>query len=352
MSSLREALNILRRGGVIAVPTDTVYGLVARGDRDDSVSKIYKIKGRPPEKPLVLFLSSVSQLEKIAFLDEVIRKVANTFWPGPLTLVLKAKSEAPQHLVSRKGKIGVRIPNHPLILEILQSIDFPLASTSANPSGEPPVSKREEVSNTLGSSVDLILGDRAKGEPPSTVVDVSVDPPILLRKGPISIRELEGIMGKEIVLGDELVFTVLFVCTGNTCRSPMAEAILKNLLPEEVLKRVEIFSKGTDAPLGMPVSKEVEIVLQELGIELQEHYSALLRREDVKKADLILCMENYHISVVKSMGGEAKALLLGGEDEIQDPIGLSLSIYRYVRNQIKDSLENIWIPYIVRKIKK
>jgi len=351
MGEFAQIIEILRKGGVVAVPTDTVFGLVCDARNADAVRKIYELKRRPGDKPLVLFPHRTLDLEKIAEINEDARKLMENFWPGALTLVVKATSSAPELLVSM-GKIGIRVPKHPLLEKLLSELDFPLASTSANISGEPPLLSKEEVKKILGARVDYILGEKSLGQVPSTVIDVSSERPVILRKGTIPVVEIEQLLGKEVSLDIGLDFHIVFLCTGNTCRSPMAEYILKNELKGEYTKRVKISSAGIAPPVGEGINPVAKEVLREIGIYVSRHRAKSLTSAMIQSADLVLGMEEIHVITAKEMTAGSKALLFGGEKvkRVEDPIGKSIETYRSVRDLIRRVLREIWIPYIKRKI--
>jgi len=351
MGRFSQVIEILRKGGVVAVPTDTVYGLVCDAGNAEAVRKIYELKRRPVDKPLVLFPHYSQDLEEIAEINEDARKLMENFWPGALTLVLRATGGAPELLVSR-GKIGIRVPKHPLLVELLGELDFPLASTSANISGEPPLLSKEEVEKILGARVDYVIGEKALGQVPSTVIDVSSERPVVLRKGAIPVVEIERVLGKEISLGAGLDFHIVFLCTGNTCRSPMAEFILKHELEGEYSQRIKISSAGIAPPVGEDINPVAKKVLQEIDIYVPRHRAKPLTSAIIQSADLILGMEEIHVMTAKEMGAGSKVLLFGGEKvkRVEDPIGKSIETYRNVRDLIRRVLREIWIPYIRRKI--
>ncbi|MDE0554948.1 MAG: L-threonylcarbamoyladenylate synthase [Candidatus Poribacteria bacterium] len=182
-----EAVQCLKSGGIIAIPTDTVYGLAADPFNPDAVQRLYTVKGRPDGKPIPLVLSSVADVHRVSQnLPEFYFHLTDRFWPGGLTIVIEAKDLLPV-LTAGGDTVGVRIPDNPLLLQILRTFGGPAAITSANLSGEPPATSPEEIGEDLASRIDMIVdGGKTPGPVPSTVYDISVSPPVLRRHGVIS----------------------------------------------------------------------------------------------------------------------------------------------------------------------
>lgn len=186
-----EAVQCLKSGGIIAIPTDTVYGLAADPFNPDAVQRLYTVKGRPDGKPIPLVLSSVADVHRVSQnLPEFYFHLTDRFWPGGLTIVIEAKKLLPV-LTAGGNTVGVRIPDNPLLLQILRAFGGPAAITSANLSGEPPATAPEEIGEVLASRIDMIIdGGKTPGPIPSTVYDISVSPPRIRRHGVISEETL------------------------------------------------------------------------------------------------------------------------------------------------------------------
>ncbi len=191
-----EAAKCLKSGGIIALPTDTVYGLAADPFNPDAVQRLYTVKGRPDGKPIPLVLSSVVDVHRVSQnLPEFYYHLTDRFWPGGLTIVIEAKGLLPV-LTAGGNTVGVRIPDNPLLLQILRTFGSPAAITSANLSGEPPATSPEEIGDVIASRIDMIVhGGKTPGPIPSTVYDISVSPPLIRRHGVIS----EETLAKEFV---------------------------------------------------------------------------------------------------------------------------------------------------------
>ena len=186
-----EAVQSLRSGGIITIPTDTVYGLGADPFNANAVQKLYTFKGRPDGKPIPLILGSVEDIHSVAQnLPEFFFHLTDRFWPGGLTIVVESKDLLPV-LTAGGNTVGVRIPDNPLLLKILRAFGGPMAITSANLSGEPPATSIQEIDEELASRIDVIVdGGKTPGPVPSTVYDISVSPPIVRRQGVISEETL------------------------------------------------------------------------------------------------------------------------------------------------------------------
>ena len=186
-----EAVECLKSGGIVAIPTDTVYGLAADPFNASAVQRLYTLKGRPDGKPIPLVLSSIDDVHRVAQnLPDYFFHLTNLFWPGGLTIIVEAKDLLPV-LTAGGNTIGVRIPNNPLLLKILQTFGGPAAITSANLSGEPPATSAQEIGEELASRIDVIVdGGKTPGPIPSTVYDISVSPPLIRRHGVISEETL------------------------------------------------------------------------------------------------------------------------------------------------------------------
>ena len=189
---IKRGVEILRRGGVIAFPTDTVYGVGADAFNPEAAERIYEIKSRPRHLPLPLLAADLEMLATLTGpIPEVARILARRFWPGGLTLILPKADSLPAHLGTTPG-IAVRIPNHPVCLVLMQCLGGPIVGTSANISGRPPALTAREVERQLAGKVDYIIdGGKCPGGKESTVADVTLDPPVVLREGLIPSFEVE-----------------------------------------------------------------------------------------------------------------------------------------------------------------
>ena len=193
--AIETAVNTMRQGGLVAFPTDTVYGVGALVFFEAAVQAIYTAKGRPEEKAIPVLLGDMADLHKVATgMPDKARRLAERFWPGPLTLVVQKREMVPV-AVSPTDTVGVRIPNHEVARALLRA-SGPLAVTSANLSGEASPCTAEEVLDQLGGRIDMILdGGRTPGGVPSTVVDCTQEQLTILRGGPINSEEIEAAIG-------------------------------------------------------------------------------------------------------------------------------------------------------------
>lgn len=186
--NVKKAAEIIKKGGVIAAPTDTVYGLSADAYNPEAVKRIYAIKKREMKKPLIIHIANIEDLSKVAEINNEILEVAKKFWPGALTLILNRIEKSPELDLACAGssKIAVRIPNHPIAMEILRLTKTPLISTSANLSGQPFPKTAQEVYDQLGEKVDMILDNNTNSiNQESTIMDMTQTPPQIIRKGAV-----------------------------------------------------------------------------------------------------------------------------------------------------------------------
>lgn len=185
------AVDILRQGGLVAFPTDTVYGLGASMGSDKALERVYEVKRRPRDQALPLLLAEASDLTKVAHqVPELAWRLAECFWPGALTLVLLKSTTVPR-LVSGTASVAVRVPDHPVPRALARGLGLPVTGTSANLSGLPSPATAQEVADQLGASVDLILdGGPCRAGIESTIIDLTSEP-LLLREGAIALGDIE-----------------------------------------------------------------------------------------------------------------------------------------------------------------
>jgi L-threonylcarbamoyladenylate synthase len=194
---LRTAAEILHAGGLVAFPTETVYGLGANALDQDAVRKIFDAKGRPAGNPLIVHVNGNAMLRQVvADWPPRAQLLAERFWPGPLTLVLSKGKSVPEIVTAGGMTVAVRSPGHPVALGLIRAAGVPLAAPSANRSGQISPTRAEHVRAGLDGRIDLILdgGPTANGIE-STVLDLMTDPPTLLRPGPVSVARLEAVIG-------------------------------------------------------------------------------------------------------------------------------------------------------------
>ena len=196
-SDLNQVKTALINGDIIALPTETVYGLAANIYLDSALEKVFKLKKRPSHNPLIIHISNAGILEQIAKnIPAKARELANVFWPGPLTLVLEKQDQIPNRITAGKPTVAVRVPNHPIALQLLESLNFPLAAPSANPFGSLSPTSAEHVALYFKEEINFILdGGPCFCGLESTIIGFENDKPILYRHGAISIEEIEKIIG-------------------------------------------------------------------------------------------------------------------------------------------------------------
>ena len=198
--ALEKAANILQQGGLVAFPTDTVYGVGAHAFLPEAVERLYIVKGRPRDKAIPLLLRKAEDMRDVAAEISLFAwRLAENFWPGGLTMVLFRKEDVPDVVCAGGDTVAVRVPAHPLTLALIEAVGVPLATTSANRSGAVSAVTAEEVQRELGNQIELILdGGRSPGGTPSTVIDLTRDPPAILRQGAILEECLRKVIDQEL----------------------------------------------------------------------------------------------------------------------------------------------------------
>jgi len=193
---MKIAGNIIKKGGTVAFPTETVYGIGANAYDANSAKKIFIAKGRPSDNPLIVHIDSIKNLKNVAYTPKKIMNKLNKVWPGPLTIILKKKKAIPMEVSANLETIAVRVPAHPIALDLIKYSNCPIAAPSANSSGKPSPVKVESVINDLYGKVDLIIdgGDAFFGVE-STILNFLTNPPEILRPGAYTVEDLKKIFG-------------------------------------------------------------------------------------------------------------------------------------------------------------
>ncbi|MEM4637370.1 MAG: L-threonylcarbamoyladenylate synthase [Nitrososphaerota archaeon] len=203
---IEEAVKVIRDGGLVVFPTETVYGLGADTFNRGAIVKIFEAKGRPLDNPLIIHIASTDQLEEVVDLKFVkldVYRLMEKFWPGPLTFILPKAQHVPYEVTAGRNTVAVRMPAHPVALKLIELSRTPIAAPSANLSGKPSPTLPEHVIKDMMGRVDVILdsGETLYGVE-STIIDLTRDPPILLRPGAVPVEEVEKYLQKKIVVPD------------------------------------------------------------------------------------------------------------------------------------------------------
>jgi len=347
---VHRAVQTLAEGKLVVFPTETVYGVGASARSASGVRRLFAAKGRSENTPLTLAIKSADEaLDYAPNPGKIGLRLARRCWPGPITLVMDADDDASlvhqfpkevRQAVAPESTVGLRVPANKILQDVLCMLAGPIALTSANVSGKPPATTAEEATSSLSEHVSLVLnsGPCRYGQP-STVVRVSGDKYHCLRPGVVGETALDRLSS---------MITVL-VCTGNTCRSPMAEALLKRMAAEKLNCKIDeleqrgviIASAGVAAVEGCAPSPEAVEVMKEKGLDISRHESQPLTDKLVKHADLIMTMTRSHRQAVLRRWPEAASRTLslrvdGGD--VSDPIGASKSVYSQCADQLEEAL--------------
>ncbi len=357
---IHRAVQALVEGGIVAFPTETVYGLAASALCESAIERLTNVKGRPEGKPLALAIKSADDaLDYIPNISPLGSRLARRCWPGPVTLVFNAEHPdsllaqlppAARAAVAPQGSVGLRVPAHSAIIDVLHFLAGPLVLTSANMSGQPESVSAKEISETFGDKVQMIVDDGpCRYGQASTVVRIEGNNLEVLRLGVVSEHTLQRLCS----------MMILFVCTGNTCRSPMAESICRHMLadklqcqPNELEDRgIIVGSAGIAAmPGGRPAPEAVE-VMRECSRDLSRHESQPLTEPLVRHADFVITMTRSHKQAILAewpQAAERTHLLSIDGLDVADPIGGPTEMYRRCAAMIEAALEN-WMDKFIAK---
>jgi protein-tyrosine phosphatase len=346
-----RAAHALTNGALVAFPTETVYGLAANAAHAESVRRLREAKGRAADQPFTVHIGRRTDCEEfVPELSAVAQRLVKKGWPGPLTLIFPVHDPARARVHARLSRpgvesvysnntVGIRFPDDRIAERLLISTDGPIVASSANPTGSPPPTDGDAVRQQLGERVDILLdAGPTRYRKSSTIVTLNGRGYKILRSGVLDERTIQRLA----------TVNILFVCTGNTCRSPMAAAFCAQMLAERIGCRLDelpahgviVHSAGTLGVSGGRASREAVEVCRRQGLDISSHVPRGLDVELIGPADYIYTMARHHVDVVRSLSPRdaAKACPIHPEEDIADPIGGSVEDYQRAADKIKEAL--------------
>lgn len=329
---IRMAATFIARGKLVIVPTETVYGIACNMTDRRAIKRLEEIKNRPSDKPFSLHIDIIEKVDDFAAdIPAYASRLMYRFWPGPLTMVFKGKQTA---------KIGIRLPDDVISRMIIAKAQVPVVCPSANLSGKPAPVNFSQAIKDLDGLVDLAIdAGPCRIGIESTVVDATAQKPLVLREGAIKKDKIDEVANKK---------TILFVCTGNSCRSVMAQALLQKRLKEKGRSDIEVLSAGIMQLQGIGATEATRQVLQKEDIDVSKHISQRINRQLLHCSDIILVMERLHEEKILSLAPEVKnrvfllkefAKMNNNDLDIADPIGKPISFYEKTLQIIKEAVE-------------
>ena len=320
--------------------TGNMFGIGCSAFSKESIAKIGLLKNRKDKSGYIVLIPDIDWLKRFDIqISPELHRILQQYWAGELSVVLEVSDPRFQH-ISQNGKVAFRIPTDELLREFIIKLDQPIISTSINESGEKPVQSLNEILAGFESWFDFAIlpGDaKQSNNLPSTIIEFSDGKLNLIREGSIPFSEIE--LSYEVP-------QILFVCTGNTCRSPIAEYLAKIIIAEENLK-FRAASAGFTAD-GMPISENSNYVLAVNGIDASEHRSTVLNEENLRKSWLILTMTaNRKNKILQLYSASASKVYTLSEyasfnNDITDPIGKDIEYYKNTFEEINEKVKIIF----------
>jgi len=351
--AVARAARVLSEGGLVVFPTETIYGVGVNAASAAGVRRLAGLRGRPEGQSFTVHLGRGPDAEHyVNDMSPLARRLLAKGWPGPLTVRFDVRypektamygrlPEEGRAAIYRDGAVGMRCPDQTETLELLTRVDAPVIASSAARAGSPASVDAATAASELGDSVDLVLdGGRCRYARASSVVALHGDRYEVLREGVFDARTIRRLT----------TLNLLFVCSGNTCRSPMAEGLARKwiadrlgIAPEQLADRgITVASSGSSAMDGMPATEAAVRVCRAMGVSIDRHRSRSLTPDLVRTADHIFTMTESHRRAVLSIQPEAvgRARLLTPGSDIDDPMGGTAEEYEACARRIQESLEH------------
>lgn len=338
IDAISKCAKMIRQGGLVIFPTETVYGIAADIFNPQAMKRLRAVKKRSQDKPFSVLISQTGLISNYTSMGKTaLYKLIYHYWPGPLTLVVPEKENPDQ-------TIGIRMPDNVIALKLVQESRCTIAAPSANKEGNPPPVTCEEALRDLDGLVEIAIdGGLARFGEGSTVVDITQDEPVILREGSISEEAIKRTVQKKVIL---------FICTGNSCRSVMAEYLLKHKMRDR--QDVDVYSAGTGVFIHSTASKETVSVLRARGIDATGHVSQPINNLLLHQADLIFVMTRSHRNQILDRVPEVEQRLYlmrefidipgngdFSETDIIDPMGGSHETYEECLVDIGKAVDKI-----------
>jgi len=360
---LQKAAEVIKSGGIIVYPTDTLYGLGVDINNKQAMDRLYYLKGRKATKPVSILVNDLYQIEQIVGkLYKIEYTAAKLFFPGKMTLIISSKDAVSLPRLSHLKKLGFRIPQSKITYMLIDMLGSPISTTSVNISSKNNVKNVEDILAIFGDKIDLILDsgpvDSTTG---SSVLDVTTDPPTLLRKGEVSRSEIVKKIGYEISTNYFNKYLITFICSGNICRSPMGEGILKKIISVSKYKNiVDVNSAGTLNIPHAPAHINALKVSEDNKIDINAHISKHVQTKIVRESNLIIAMALDHYAYLrrKYPAFKNKIVLLKQwkksraltNPSISDPIGHNEEYFLDTYKEIDSEINRI-SPYLFSELK-
>jgi len=351
-TQIGHAADLLRQGKLVVIPTETVYGAAGLLTHPEAVQRLRELRPKATGQPLTIHLASRQDAARyLGPVSELGARMMKKLWPGPVALVFEVPADRRRQVAAQIGvpetdiydgsALTLRCPDHIVTTDVIAQAGGPVVAVRAGVGGNQPALRADQVARELDGKVDLILdGGPSRFSKPSTIIRVGADKYEVVRSGVYDERIIERLLRT----------TILFVCSGNTCRSPMAEAITRHLLSDQLKvseadlekKGINVISAGSFALPGSRATPQAVEAVRGLGADLSRHRSRPLTVELIHQADVIFTMSRAHASAVTALVPAAveKVSTLAPGRDIEDPIGGDEALYQELAGELQQLIEN------------